>query len=107
MKRLNVGDNYKYLGYVMTIKRRENNIVMAENPEYGYEVFKVLHREAAKLPGGSLSEEGEYPPSNSQFGINSGHWPHRHRALAEKYFEKLVCKAQHYPEEKLKALCLK
>jgi len=107
MKKLTVGESYRYIGYTLTVTRREGDIIMAENPEYGIEVFKIHNRKAVRLPNGNFSIAGEFPPSTSQWGRNSGHWPSRHRHLAEKYFEKLVCKAQHYPEEKLKTLCLK
>ena len=107
MKILNPGDTYRYLGFILTITIRVEDIVMAENPEYGIEVFKIQSRKSVKFPNGSFSEAGEFPPSNSQWGINSGHWPLKHRKLALKYFERLVSKGKSYPKETLKALCLK
>ena len=91
MKTLNIGDTYNYMGYTLTVIRREGDIVIAENPDYGFEVFKVQHRKATPLPGGSLSEPGEYCPSSSQFGMyRAEHFPPKRGQKAHNVFAEYV-----------------
>jgi len=90
MRKLEIGDSYKYIGFILTVTAREKDIVMAENEAYGIEVFKILNRKESKFPDGSISEAGEFPPGTSQRGKNSGYWRISSRSHAEKYFSELV-----------------
>ena len=94
MKTLQQGDSYQYMKYCMAVTNREGNIVFAENSRYGFEVFKIRNRKVNKLPGGGFSKPGEYPPSTSEWGVNSAHFPPRHSALAEKFFRQLIAKGE-------------
>ena len=88
---LRVGDSYQYLGFKIEVIRRERDIIFAEHPEYGIEVFRVISRKPSKFPDGTWSRGGEGPPSTGQWGIKpSGHFRMSERARAEAYFERLV-----------------
>ena len=74
MKTLNIGDSYQYMKHTLTVIEKVENFVLAFNPDYGYEVFKIRYRKASKLATWAISEPGEYPPSTSEFGKDAFHW---------------------------------
>ena len=90
MKRLQIGDYYKYMGYELKITKREGQIAFAENDSYGIEVFRIKNRKESTFPNGSVSEGGECPPGTSEWGNSSGYWRTSGRTNAEKYFTELV-----------------
>ena len=98
MKVLKICDSYKHCGYTLTISRREGNIIMAENPEYGFEVFRVKSRKEGMAASGSIIPEGEYPPANSDFGIDCQHFPTRFKHQANDTFKKMVERSQSNPQ---------
>lgn len=95
MRKLKIGDTYSHKShkkYILTITKREGDIIMAFNPEYGYEVFKVRLRKEKKWREGSVTPAGEYPPSSSEFGKSAVHYPPKLYHLAEKVFSDYVLK---------------
>jgi hypothetical protein len=89
MKTLKIGESYKHLGFILIITRREGNIIMAENPDYGYEVFRVKVRKESIIMDSKL-QAGEYPPANSEFGEYCQFFPPRFTKNAHDCFNILL-----------------
>lgn len=87
-----IGSKISVLKDQLTIIKREADICLASNPDYGNEVFKIKHRKTTVLPNGTISEPGEYPLSTSEWGKNAFTWLPKYRDLAVKDFNKLVRK---------------
>ncbi len=90
MKKLGIGDSYKHMNYTLTVTRREKDIVLAEHPEYGFEVFRVKVRKEGTAMSGAIIPAGEYGPKNSDFGKDCQHFSPRFMRNAHICFDKLV-----------------
>ena len=93
MRKLEIGDSYKHIGFTLTVTKREKDIVFAENEAYGIEVFKIKNKKPREFSDGRISEGGEFPPGTSVWGHDSGYWRNCSRPYAEKYFTELVSSA--------------
>ncbi len=99
-EKLLVGDTYKHIGYLLVITKREGDICFAENPEYGYEVFRVRWYKEGILPNGDPVPAGERPPTNSQFGKDCQHYPPRFRQNALLCFRNMVDEYKYINEDR-------
>ena len=51
MKKLEIGDSYKHIGFTLTVTAREKDIVFAENPVYGFEGWVIVGDEDVESDG--------------------------------------------------------
>lgn len=87
---LQVGDWYLHKGQRIDVQQRVGEIVLCGNTSHGWEIFKIRKRKADICLSGSMTPAGEYPPSTSEWGIDSGYWPYNQKTRAENYFNQLI-----------------
>ena len=103
---LSIGETYTHNShrkFILKILMRGGPIILAYNPEYGYEVFKVRIRKEKKWDNSTIPA-GEYPPASSEFGKMALHFPPKYLHLAVKEFMKLFLEYNVSKQNKTKTL---
>jgi hypothetical protein len=99
--------HFRHDGFTYTQLARIDDIALYEqrtSPEIcAYEVIRVQHRQAKKLPSGAIAEAGEYYPSTSTWGFAG--WTHRRLEKAQAHMARLVDEARAKAQQQGAAAC--